>query len=811
MKVSELFDRALALNTGSRHQLLATIAERDPDAAKELERLLLADANPLLPEPSPEMARNLPGLKPAVDTVIGGFTIIERIGEGGMGEVWLAQRQVGSARQKVALKLLRLNMQQPEAKRRFREEQSIIARLNHPYVARLVDAGEGPDGSPWLAMEYVQGMPITDWCDHRRLPVRQRLRLFLKVLEAVRHAHQQLVVHRDIKPSNVLVDDDGMPRLLDFGISKLLGQGDLTNTGHRYFSMGSVAPEQLRGEHSTVTADIYQLGILLYELLAGRAPFRAFATPAKMQDDILHHAPELPSKSCTEAAANLRGCDRIGQLVGQLRGELDRIVLHALRKGAQERYPDTAEFAMDIEAFLDGRPVRAVGQGPGYRARKFVRRHALVFSIIGVAGVALLLLVVQLLLRDGELRVARQVALQSRDVATIQRDRAAGLNEFLLDLFRAASPTAGNRRDISAVVLEAIDLQLARRDFSSEPDVLFALIKAALGLGENDAARRALQRLLQWQASFSIEDRRQFWLLRANLANIDGKIAALDEALAALAPLMAGAPPYDQTLYIGFQGQVLIGSQPEAVITLTDIDPLPTQLIRLRARALLATGQSEAALALLRSARERVDLTALERLSVLQTLTRLELEAGNLAEADRISGVLMRNGVEVLGVDNLRMVPYANIRATVLARLGKTRDSLEIYDHWLARPELSPGLARTLRINRLLTGSSADDIDETTIALIDDLLAQPDIGGSALNYVMLAAVRVRAYQGRTGDARELAQRLGEVGEIGDSVAALEIRGWRQVLLPSNAAEPVLSSKTLQGAGSVDRQLLQRLP
>ncbi|HEX6133036.1 MAG TPA: serine/threonine-protein kinase, partial [Longimicrobiales bacterium] len=331
-RVEALFDAAMELPPDGWADFLADACAGDDDLRAEIERLLFLEtaetADRSLERAVADAARELSAETGPTGRTLGAYRLIDDIGHGGMGTVWLAERADDEYRVQVAVKLVRGGFAHPELERRFRAERQILADLRHPNIARLLDGGTAPDGTPYLVMEYVDGEPITVHAERNGLALRERLRLFQEICDAVQHAHESLVVHRDIKPSNILVDADGQVKLLDFGIAKLLGDGadaERTQAGVRAMTPDYASPEQVRGEPVTTATDVYQLGVLLCELLTGARPGSAGTMP----DD----NPEAPSRLALRrrdaealpddrAALRGTGADRLAR---SIRGDLDTI------------------------------------------------------------------------------------------------------------------------------------------------------------------------------------------------------------------------------------------------------------------------------------------------------------------------------------------------------------------------------------------------------------------------------------------------------------------------------------------------------
>ncbi|HEY4555880.1 MAG TPA: serine/threonine-protein kinase, partial [Lysobacter sp.] len=454
-RLSPLLDALLDLDEAERAQRLHTLRAEDPALAAELEALIaLEDGQedfldqPLVPPVS--------GLR--AGSVIGPYKLERMLGEGGMGQVWLAGRADGLYQRRVALKLLRPGLADPNLRLRFTRERQILARLAHPHIARLLDAGVA-DNVPYLALEYVEGEPITDYCKRHGTPVETRLRMFQQICDAVSHAHANLIVHRDLKPSNILVTPAGDVRLLDFGIAKLLDSEapvvEQTRTGVRAFTLHYAAPEQIRGEPVTTMTDVYSLGVVLYELLTDAKPYRLKRnTDAEWEEAILAVDPLRPSQTVLKRTEqDTRDRQALRRLSRYLAGDLDNIVLKALCKRPEQRYPSVEAVAQDLQRFESGRPVLARPQSLGYRVQKYLVRHRW-----ALAAGALTTVVISLALGI--------VAWQARE-AVNEASRAQAMQDFMAGLFEHASGMPeGSTLDLRALLDAAVergDRELARQ------------------------------------------------------------------------------------------------------------------------------------------------------------------------------------------------------------------------------------------------------------------------------------------------------------------------------------------------------------
>ena len=450
----------------------------DPAALPLLRRLMdaPADQREALLETAcatqPELAQRVRALLSRLDegdaeadeiagTDIGPYRLLRRIGQGGMGEVFLAERNDGAWQRQVAVKRIWGGFS--PLTERFLRERKVLARLQHPHIAQLLDGGMTTAGHPWFAMEYVAGDTITQWCDHRKATLEQRIALFRQVCQAVQFAHGHLIVHRDIKPANVLVDPDGQVKLLDFGIAKLLDEADPTQTQTRSMTPAWAAPEQRRGEAVTTATDVYQLGLLLQALLIGSHARHAEAPSrlgqrwsALLRDDL----------AAATAIASARALSP-SRLTTRLQGDLERIVAHATAQDPGERYPSAEALADDLQRWTQHLPIRARGHERGYRLRRLLRRRWPVFAAV-TAGVVFAAFHIHSL--DRQL-----------DRTEREREKARAVADYFVSLFRNTTPKAATRGEITA--RELLDRGMKQlhdqQDQTHSPQALAALLHAS--------------------------------------------------------------------------------------------------------------------------------------------------------------------------------------------------------------------------------------------------------------------------------------------------------------------------------------------
>ena len=398
-EIERLFFEALQIPAGLRAHWVVAATGGQEDLAQEV--LTLLEAHEASESAVPQR-------------VVGAYRLDRRIGRGGMGDVWLASRADGQFEQRVAIKLVRSGLCAELLFTRFQQERRFLARLNHPNIARLIDGGVSSDGRPYLAMEYVEGEPILDFCEHRHLDLGARIHLFRQLCGAVEYAHRNLIVHRDIKPANVLVTADGSPKLLDFGIAKLIQSDDAsTATVLPALTPRYASPEQLRGEPVTTSSDVYSLGVLLFELLTGSLPYELRGNTT---------AEIVAAVTTQEARPASRTANRVP------RGDLDAVLAKALEKTPAARYGSVEQFAADLENYLSGRPVSARRLTARYRLGKYLRRHWAGAAAAGVVAVAL--------------AAAAAMSMREAHLAKLQEARGARVTEFLEDMLGSIDPMA---------------------------------------------------------------------------------------------------------------------------------------------------------------------------------------------------------------------------------------------------------------------------------------------------------------------------------------------------------------------------------
>lgn len=501
-EIKALVAEALEHPPSDRARFIDDACAGDPDLRAEVHRFVggESEADRLLPsERWAGDALQMDGRDtPGPGARIGAYRVLREIGHGGMGTVYLAERQDHEFVRRVAVKVLRRGTTDPDLVRRFRSERQILAAIDHAHIAKLFDGGSTTDGLPFLVMEYVDGKPIDEYCDGQRLSIAERLRLFRNVCAAVQVAHQNLVIHRDIKPANILVTADGEPKLLDFGIAKLLGADvavgapGVTQDGAHPMTPEYASPEQARGQPVTTASDVYSLGVVLYELLTGRRPYvipdcdlaekiRVISAEAPIRPStVVGRSGETRPSPATEIAAR-RGVS-VARLRRALRGDLDNVILKALHKDPERRYALAQALSQDIERHLDRRPVTARPDSLAYRMTRFVQRHR---TEVPIAACLVLVLV-----------GVSMAALRARDRAERETAKAQAINGFLQGMLSSANANRGGNQHVT--VREALDAGAARagESFRGEPQLEAAVRETIgatyLGMGQYEQAEQQL-------------------------------------------------------------------------------------------------------------------------------------------------------------------------------------------------------------------------------------------------------------------------------------------------------------------------------
>jgi eukaryotic-like serine/threonine-protein kinase len=562
-QIDDLFQAALDCEPAARAALLESVCQRDAELRAEVESLLEAHEHAGFTGLRHEFASMLEAhaAKAAAGRRIGVYRVEREIGQGGMGRVYLATRADDVFEKRVAIKVVR-GLETADILARFRTERQILATLDHPNITRLLDGGTTDDGLPYFVMDFIEGEPIDRYCERRLLTVTERLVLFRRVLAAVQYAHQNLVIHRDIKPTNVLVTDAGVPCLLDFGIAKLLAPDrrghDPTRTHLRPLTPEYASPEQVRGDPITTATDVYALGVLLYQLLSGRRPYRGATTSAaEVERAVCEEEPERPSSAAVRSdaepghepspptpvaiAATREGTPE--RLRRRLAGDLDTIVMKALRKDPTRRYASVEQLAEDIRRHLDNLPVMARPDSRRYRVAKFIRRHR---GLVAAATLVIMTLTIGLAATVWEAHRARQ----ERDVARAERAKAASINAFLQDMVGySAQTTSGSPKRATghdATVVEMLDdaAQRVDRELLDQPEIRADLLNtigtAYMILAKYRAAAQYLQEAYDLNSTLyglAALPTATTMYARANLAYLTGDYAGAEAWFAKALPV----------------------------------------------------------------------------------------------------------------------------------------------------------------------------------------------------------------------------------------------------------------------------------
>jgi eukaryotic-like serine/threonine-protein kinase len=652
-RMQDLFERASSLDPDQRSSYLDSLSRDDPTLRDDVESLLrAADQAGQFIDSAISGAAATGGASPlSPGARVGRYRIVSEIGRGGMGAVFLAERADDEFRQRVALKVVREAELRPDLPRRLRAERQILARLAHPNIAMLLDGGTTDEGTPYFVMEYVDGLPIDRYADLHRLDVPARLALIRRVADAVQHANRNLVIHRDLKPSNILVTANGTPKLLDFGIAKLLAadpdvDSALTRTAVRLLTPAYASPEQILGDAVSAGTDVYSLGVVCYELLTGRLPYPGARHNLRdLERAVVEAEPIAPSRAVTQPSEDAppppdvaaRRRTTVERLRRTLSGDLDVILGTALRKDPERRYRTAADFADDLGRHLEGRPVAARPDTVGYRVGKFVGRHrlaataTLVALVVGGASIAF-----------SGARLARE-----RDRAVASAQRAEAVSTFLTNLFRLANPEETDGRALTAQDLlnrgvGDLDRELAGRPLL-QATMLNTIAQAYIKLGRSDSAKRLLDRALT--------------LREEALGPNDPEVART--------LLVSGELDYEQGRYDSSLAKL------QRAVTIQ--------------RATLAPNDTALALG-------------------LNDLGWIEYEFGHLAVAESLTRRALAIRTERHGLHHLETAESQNNLAVVLQAEGRTAEAEPLYRAALATREVESGP------NSPITGFTANNL-----------------------------------------------------------------------------------------------------
>lgn len=705
-RLESIFHAAMELPAAERDTFVREACGDDEELRREVARLIAADlggidldgvvagaASGVLEDHALAMATRR----------FGPYRILREIGAGGMGTVFLGERADDEFEKRVAIKVVRGGITDAAGRARFEFERQILASLEHPGIARLLDGGTTSDGVPFVVMEFVDGRPITEFADARGLDTGGRLWLFLDVCAAVQHAHNALVIHRDLKPGNILVGDDGQPKLLDFGIARLLaddGSG-VTRTGApQPLTPEYASPEQVRGEKVGTGTDVYALGVLLYELLSGARPFDlAGESAASIEKVITGREPAPPS--------------RVPDLGRRIHPDLDSIVLMALRKDVSRRYPSVAHLADDIRAHLAGQPVTARPNSLAYRTGKLIRRNRLA---VGAAAAIVLITIFSAFRLSAE-----------RDAARLEAARARQVTTFLTGLFELADPDRSRGEDITARELLDAGLQRLRTELTDQPEIRATMYSVVgdvyISLGLDAEAEQVLGEALDVAVEAHGSDSPEAMTVRAMLDNVLWRVGKVEEATAMSERVLAyrraeGAEDPGPLLgALHGLGKIRRGEgDGPAALSLADemLDAADTRLdgaardsvladaLDLRGLVHLDEGRFAEAIADLSRALEielnQADPDATAVLTAKNNLSTAHVGAGNLDEGERLLREIAESESRVLGPRHGEVGMTLHNLAVVLKMKGDfaeaERVQLEALDiHREARGEQAPVVA----------------------------------------------------------------------------------------------------------------------
>ncbi len=676
--VSGILDDVLDLPPDARASRLDEACGSDVELRRDVEDLIAASESPdgFLSTPAVERAAPLiaevapdPHGASIAGQRVGPYRLVRALGAGGMAVVWLAEREDGQFQQQVAIKFVKQGLLSLEAQRRFLQERQILARLQHPSIARLLDGGVTPQGAPYFVMELVEGVPVTSHCRDRGLDVEGRLRVFLQICDAVQYAHRNLIVHRDLKPSNILVDGEDRVKLLDFGIAKLLGDAQGGRDGapqtiERALTPEYAAPEQLRDEPISTSTDVYALGVLLYELLTGERPYAVRGSAVReIERAILEQAPAAPSARASTPAFRRR-----------LRGDLDRIVLKALQKAPERRYPSAEAFAADVRRHLEGLPISARGDALSYRARKFFGRHRLATAAAAMLFVTLV---------GGLVATMWQARRAAREA-----QKADAVKDFLKTILAAADPDLTGGKEPSVRQLLDAGAQRIEAELRNQADVqseVASVIGAAYqSLGEYDRAA----------ALFRADLERRRRLDGPRGLSLAGPLRQLGDALYEQSRFTEAAAVYEQSL--GIEREKRGSRTPQVAELLWDLGGVA----RNRGELARAEALDRESLALYS---ELAGQDSAQAIGVRESLGILYAQVGRFAEAAALQAQVAAARERYLSADHPHTLNSRYNLAYAFVNLGRFEDAVRVSEDVVARQRRVLGprhdrLAVSLRI-----------------------------------------------------------------------------------------------------------------
>lgn len=713
-RIEEIFHAAGALPRDQRPSFLDAQCADDLALRREVEGLLAADAqveNQL--EEAVEgvfsLAAAEAGEEPLERQRIGPYRVLRELGRGGLSTVFLGQRDDEDFPLKVAIKVVKRGMDTRDILRRLRQERRILASLDHPNISRLMDGGSTEDGLPYFVMEYIEGQTIEAYCEHHNLDIEGRLNLFRQVCAAVHYAHQSLIVHRDIKPGNLMVTHDGIPKLLDFGIAKLMAPdvggtpapvaATATAAGLRLLTPEYASPEQVRGETLTTATDVYSLGVLLYRLLTGELPYEVNRLSLNdLERVICEHRPERPSTvvirrgrerrawglaeggASAADGAETRQTERLGR---RLRGDLDNILLMALRKEPQRRYASAQQLAEDLQRYQEGLPIAARRDTFGYRTSKFVRRNRLGVSAAALVFLSLLVGIFATTYQAKLAQQERQRAERNLAVAETQRAKAEQVTDFFVGLFEIADPGEARGSEVTAREILDEGAQRIGEELEGEPEVRSAMMATMGVVYYNLGLYPQAERLLEG----ALDDRRRLF----GEAHVD--VAAsydhLGSLLRAQGDYQASRERFEEALRLY---RMLLGdTHPRVADTLNDLAVLED-----------AQGHYDEAEALFReSLAVRIETLGEDDLEVAETLNNLaaiETRRRRLPEAE----ALFQRALEIR---------RRNYPEGVHPRIATTLNNLAVIYQLMERFEASEAAhLEVLALRRQLFGEAHPDV-----------------------------------------------------------------------------------------------------